>query len=46
MLVASDTDAYEKNFGYVVEVETGRAVSNYQFLKDFYEACMMHDVKY
>ena len=39
-------------FGYseanqtVIEVEAGRAVVNYQFLKDFYEACMMQGVKY
>ena len=35
-----------KKAGYVIEVEAGRAVSNYQFLKDFYEACMMNGVKY
>lgn len=46
VLVAFDADAYKKEAGYVIEVEAGRAVTNYQFLKDFYEACMMNDVNY
>jgi hypothetical protein len=29
-----------------VEVEAGRAVVNNQFLKDLFQACMMHDVCY
>lgn len=41
-----DADAYNKAAGYVIEVEAGRAVVNYQFLKDFFEACMMSDVIY
>ena len=45
-MVAFDADAYKKESGYVIEVEAGRAVTNYQFLKDFYEACMMNDVNY
>ena len=46
VLVAFDADAYRKEAGYVIEVEAGRAVTNYQFLKDFYEACMMNGVQY
>lgn len=40
-----DADAYNADAGYVIEVEAGRAVSNYQFLKDFFEACTMSDVE-
>lgn len=39
-----DADAYSSEFGYVIEVEAGRAVVNYQFLKDFFEACVMCNV--
>lgn len=39
-------DAYHENEGFVVEVEAGRGVVNNQFLKDFFQACMMHDVRY
>ena len=39
-----DADAYYDEAGYVIEVEAGRAVVNYQFLKDFFEACTMNDV--
>ena len=39
-------DAFQENTGTVLEVEAGRAVSNYQFLKDLFEACMMHGVNY
>ena len=41
-----DADAYRKDVGYVIEVEAGRAVTNYQFLKDFFEASMMMGVEY
>ncbi len=41
-----DADAYNKTFNYVIEVEAGRAVTNYQFLKDFFEACVMYNVDY
>ncbi len=44
--LAFEVDAYCKEYQTVLEVEAGRAVVNYQFLKDFYEACMMQDVKY
>lgn len=43
---AFDADAYCEAEHYVIEVEAGRAVLNYQFLKDFLEACMMSDVDY
>jgi len=39
-------DAYHQNEGFVLEVEAGRAVTNYQFLKDLFEAAVMVDVNY
>lgn len=30
----------------VIEVEAGRGVTNHQFLKDLFQACMMHNVDY
>lgn len=41
-----DADAYHEAEGFVVEVEAGRGVVNNQFLKDLFQACMMHDVNY
>lgn len=41
-----DADGYHKMNKTVIEVEAGRAVSNYQFLKDLFQACMMFDVEY
>jgi hypothetical protein len=41
-----DADAYNEEFKTVIEVEAGRAVTNYQFLKDLFQACMMHNVDY
>ena len=41
-----DVDAYHFEKRYAIEVEAGRAVANYQFLKDFFEACVMSDTKY
>jgi hypothetical protein len=41
-----DADAYHEGDGFVVEVEAGRGVLNNQFLKDLFQACMMHDVHY
>lgn len=41
-----DADAYQQAEGFVVEVEAGRGVVNNQFLKDLFQACMMHDVHY
>ncbi len=29
-----------------MEVEAGRGVTNYQFLKDLFQACVMQDVDY
>lgn len=39
-------DAFQEKTGTVLEVEAGRAVHNFGFLKDLFEACMMHDVEY
>jgi hypothetical protein len=41
-----EADAHDPKTGVVVEVEAGRAYTNNQFLKDLFEACMMHDVFY
>lgn len=41
-----EADAFNKEKGIVIEVEAGRAVTNYQFLKDFFEACCMYDAQY
>ena len=41
-----EADAYHPRESFVVEIEAGRAYTNYQFLKDLFEACMMHDVYY
>lgn len=41
-----DADAYNEEKGIVIEVEAGRAVTNYQFLKDLFEAIVMSDVNY
>lgn len=39
-------DAFHSKGMTVVEVEAGRAKTNYQFLKDMFEACMMYGVEY
>ena len=41
-----DVDGYHEEFKTVLEVEAGRGVTNYQFLKDFFEACIMVNVDY
>jgi len=41
-----DADAYNSQFKTVVEVEAGRGYTNYQFLKDFFEALVMNDIDY
>lgn len=41
-----DADGYNKQSKTVIEVEAGRAVTNYQFLKDLFQACMMYEVDY
>lgn len=41
-----DADAVSADGKIILEVEAGRAVSNYQFLKDIFQACMMFGVEY
>lgn len=41
-----DADAVSKDGKIVIEVEAGRAYTNYQFLKDIFEASMMFGVEY
>ena len=41
-----DADGYNEEKKIVIEVEAGRAVSNYQFLKDLFQACVMSDIEY
>ncbi len=44
ILKCFNADAHAGSVGWVLEVEAGRAVDNNQFLKDIFQACMMHDV--
>ena len=44
VLKCFNADAHAAGSGWVLEVEAGRAVDNSQFLKDIFQACMMHDV--
>jgi hypothetical protein len=44
ILKCFNADAHASGAGWVLEVEAGRAVDNNQFLKDIFQACMMHDV--
>lgn len=39
-------DGFQPKSGTVLEVEAGRAVVNYQFLKDLFEACAIQDACY
>jgi len=41
-----EADAYNRQEEFVLEVEAGRAVVNNQFLKDLFQASMMHGVNY
>lgn len=41
-----DADGWNKISKTVIEVEAGRGVTNYQFLKDLFQACVMHDIEY
>jgi hypothetical protein len=41
-----DADGLSTDGRLVLKVEAGRAVVNYQFLKDIFQACMMHCVEY
>lgn len=43
---AFEADAHHVEGKFVVEVEAGRGVINNQFLKDFFQACMMDEVEY
>ena len=43
---AFEADAFHEQEGFVLEVEAGRGVTNNQFLKDLFQACMMQDVNY
>ncbi|MBN1155831.1 hypothetical protein JXB12_13005 [candidate division KSB1 bacterium] len=43
---AFDADAWHTEGKIVLEVEAGRGYLNNQFLKDLFEACMMHDIEY
>jgi hypothetical protein len=40
------TSLYHPINKIVLEVEAGRGVTNYQFLKDLFQACVMQDVDY
>ena len=41
-----DADGWNEASKTVIEVEAGRGVTNYQFLKDLFQACVMQDVEY
>jgi hypothetical protein len=41
-----DADGYNIETKSVIEIEAGRAVTNFQFLKDLFQASMMYDVDY
>ena len=41
-----DADAISADGKVVVEVEAGRALDNYQFLKDIFQASLMYGVEY
>jgi len=41
-----DADGISRDGRIVLEVEAGRAVVNYSFLKDIFQASMMHGVEY
>lgn len=41
-----EADGLNKNTKTVIEVEAGRGVTNHQFLKDLFQACMMHEIDY
>lgn len=41
-----EADAFWPESRLVLEVEAGRGVTNFQFLKDLFQACMMQGVEY
>ena len=46
VLKSFEADAWHEAEQMVLEVEAGRGVTNNQFLKDFFQACMMQDIAY
>jgi hypothetical protein len=45
VLKSFDVDAFHSRGKIILEIEAGRAVANYQFLKDFFEACVIPDAE-
>ncbi|MGN4437851.1 hypothetical protein [Bacillus cereus group sp. MYBK69-1] len=43
---AFEADAYNESTRTMLEIESGRAVTNYQFFKNLFQACMMQSVDY
>lgn len=41
-----EADAFDTQYRTVLEIEAGRGVTNYQFLKDLFQACMMYNINY
>jgi hypothetical protein len=41
-----EADGYDATKKVVIEVEAGRGVTNHQFLKDLFQACVMQEVDY
>jgi len=41
-----DADAFHVANGFVLEIEAGCAVANNRFLKDLFQACLMHGAEY
>ena len=41
-----EADGFHPKNKVVIEVEAGRGVTNYQFLKDLFQACVMQDIDY
>ena len=44
--LAFEADGYSEKLKTVIEIEAGRAVTNYQFLKDIFQASMMVSTEY
>jgi len=40
-----EADCYHPINNIVMEIEAGRAVVNYQFLKDIFQACIMYHIE-
>lgn len=40
-----DADGVNYSTKTVIEIEAGRGVTNYQFLKDLFQACMMQEIE-